>query len=106
MGVWKKTQCDMCAVSCGIEVEVENDEIINIRPDPDSPRTSTYCCRKGRAARYFVHNEDRLNYPMKRVGDHFERISWTQAYAEIRLISFFPVKFSGSSISFFERIPN
>ena len=83
MGVWKKTQCDMCAVSCGIEVEVENDEIVNIRPDPDSPRTSTYCCRKGRAARYFVHNEDRLNYPMKRVGDHFERISWTQAYAEI-----------------------
>lgn len=83
MSVWKKTQCDMCAVSCGIEVEVENDEIINIRPDPDSPRTSTYCCRKGRAAKYFVHNEDRLNYPLKKVGDHFERITWEQAYAEI-----------------------
>ena len=40
MGTFKKTQCDMCAVSCGIEVEVENDEIVNIRPDPDSPRTS------------------------------------------------------------------
>ena len=75
MGQFKKTQCDMCAVSCGIEVEVENDEIVSIRPDPDSPRTSTYCCRKGRAAKYFVHNEDRLNHPMKRVGDHFEQIS-------------------------------
>ena len=83
MGTFKKTQCDMCAVSCGIEVEVENDEIVNIRPDPDSPRTSNYMCRKGRAAKYFVHNPDRLNYPMKRVGDHFERISWEQAYREI-----------------------
>lgn len=83
MGEWKKTQCDMCAVSCGIEVEIENDEIINVRPDPDSPRTSNYMCRKGRAAKYFVHNEDRLNYPLKKVGDHFERISWQQAYAEI-----------------------
>lgn len=83
MGQFKKTQCDMCAVSCGIEVEVENDEIVSIRPDPDSPRTSTYCCRKGRAAKYFVHNEDRLNHPMKRVGDHFEPISWEQAYREI-----------------------
>lgn len=83
MGEWKKTQCDMCAVSCGIEVEIENNEIINVRPDPDSPRTSNYMCRKGRAAKYFVHNEDRLNYPLKKVGDHFERISWQQAYAEI-----------------------
>ena len=83
MGTFHKTQCDMCAVSCGIEVEVENDEIVSIRPDPDSPRTADYCCRKGRAAKYFVHNPDRLNYPMKKVGDHFERISWEQAYKEI-----------------------
>lgn len=83
MGTFKKTQCDMCAVSCGIEVEVENDEIVNVRPDPDSPRTSNYMCRKGRAAKFFVHNPDRLNYPMKKVGDHFERISWEQAYKEI-----------------------
>lgn len=46
MGVWKKTQCNFCALSCGLEMEVENNKIISVRPDPDSPRTKGYCCRK------------------------------------------------------------
>lgn len=83
MGVWKKTQCNMCGMSCGLEMEIESNQIINVRPDPDSPRSMDYCCRKGRAAKYYVHNEDRLDYPLKKVGDHFERISWEQAYKEI-----------------------
>lgn len=83
MGEWKKTQCNMCATSCGLEMYVENGHIQDVRPDPDSPRTREYCCRKGRAAKFYVENPDRLDYPMKRVGDHFERISWDQAYKEI-----------------------
>ncbi len=84
MSDWKKTQCNFCQVSCGLEVQVENNHIVNVRPDPDSPRSPhTYCCRKGRSAKYFVDNEDRLDYPMKKVGDHFERISWDQAFQEI-----------------------
>lgn len=83
MSEWKKTQCNMCAVSCGLEMEVENDEIVSVRPDPDSPRTQEYCCRKGRNAKYYQNHEDRLNYPLKRVGDKFKRISWKQAYREI-----------------------
>ncbi len=83
MGVWKKTQCNFCGLSCGLEMEVENNKIVSVRPDPDSPRTHGYCCRKGRSAKYFTDHGDRLKYPMKRVGDHFERISWQQAYKEI-----------------------
>lgn len=83
MGEWKKTQCNMCALSCGLEMEVENNKIISVRPDKDSPRTKGYCCRKGRATRYYQDNADRLNYPLKRVGDQFVRISWEQAYSEI-----------------------
>lgn len=80
---WKKTQCSFCAVSCGIEVQVEDGHIVNVRPDKDSPRSHGYCCRKGRSAKYFVDQPDRIEYPMKRVGDKFERISWEQAYREI-----------------------
>jgi anaerobic selenocysteine-containing dehydrogenase len=32
---------------------------------------------------YHQHNADRLKYPLKKVGDKFERISWDQAIAEI-----------------------
>ena len=83
MSEWKKTWCNLCAVTCGLEMEVENNRIINVRPDPSSPRSNGYCCRKGRSAKYFTENQDRLLYPKKRVGDHYERISWEQAYREI-----------------------
>ena len=66
----------MCAVICGLEMEVENYKIINVRPDPDSPRTHRYCCRKGRNAKYYQNHEDRLNYPLKRVGDKMEQIRY------------------------------
>ncbi|MGL4369947.1 MAG: molybdopterin-dependent oxidoreductase, partial [Spirochaetota bacterium] len=84
MGQWHKTQCNMCAVSCAMEMEVEDNRIVNVRPDPDSPRTPhSYCCRKGRSSKYFSDHNERLDYPLKKVGDHFERISWEQAYKEI-----------------------
>lgn len=73
----------MCGISCGLEMEVENNKIVNVRPDKDSPRSKGYCCRKGRAAKYYVDNVDRLDYPLKRVGDEFVRISWDQAFKEI-----------------------
>ena len=83
MSEWKKTQCTMCGVSCGIEVEVEDNKVISCRADKDSPRSHGYSCRKGRNSRYFVDHGDRLDYPMKKVGDHFERIGWDQAITEI-----------------------
>lgn len=83
MGEWKKTWCTVCAVSCGLEVEVEDNKIVSVRPDRDCPRSHGYCCRKGRNSKYLQHHGDRLDYPMKKVGDHFERISWDQAIREI-----------------------
>ena len=42
-----------------------------------------YVCRKGLNIRYHQHHADRLIYPLKRVGDQFERVSWDQAISEI-----------------------
>ena len=83
MGEWKKTWCNLCAVTCGLEMEIEDGRIVSVRPDPDSPSSEGYCCRKGRTAKYFVESSERLLYPKKRVGDHYERITWERAYAEI-----------------------
>lgn len=85
MSTWKKTTCTFCALHCGLEMEIEDNHIINVRPDPDNPRSKGYCCRKGRTSKYYQENADRLNYPLKRVGDGFERITWEQAIDEIAL---------------------
>ncbi len=73
----------MCAVCCGLEVKVENNRIVKVRPDRDSPISEGYSCRKGMNIAYHEHNTDRLLYPMKKAGGKFERISWDQAISEI-----------------------
>ncbi len=83
MEEWKKTTCVMCAVCCGLEVKVERNRIIKVRPDKDSPISEGYACRKGLNIAYHQHNADRLLYPMKKAGGKFERISWDQAIGEI-----------------------
>lgn len=83
MADWKKTGCVLCAQNCGLEVQVEDNRIVKVRGDKENPRSKGYVCRKGLNIMHHQHHEDRLKYPLKRVGDKFERISWDQAAEEI-----------------------
>ena len=45
-------------VCCGLEVHIKDNQIVNVRPDKASMRSlGGYCCRKGRAMKYFQHNK-------------------------------------------------
>jgi len=83
MGTIHKTGCVLCAQNCGLIVEVENNRIVKVTPDKSNIRSEGYFCRKGMNIAYHQHNADRLKYPLKKVGDKFERISWDQAIDEI-----------------------
>lgn len=81
---WKRSACPFCSLNCALEVLVEDDHIVDVRPNPDSNKEpGGYCCRKGRSVKYYQENPERLEHPLKRVGDHFEQISWEQAFREI-----------------------
>lgn len=83
MGLWHKTSCVCCAQNCGLEVEVEDNRIVKVKPDRDNPRSEGYVCRKGLKIAHYQHNLDRLKHPLKRVGESFQEISWDQALDEI-----------------------
>jgi anaerobic selenocysteine-containing dehydrogenase len=83
MGTIHKTGCVLCAQNCGLEIEVENNRIVKVRGDKTNAKSEGYICRKGLNIAYHQHNADRLKYPLKKVGDKFERISWDQAIDEI-----------------------
>jgi len=83
MGKIFKTGCVLCAQNCGLEIEVENNRIVKVRGDKSNAKSEGYICRKGLNVAYHQHNADRLKYPLKKVGDKFERISWDQAIDEI-----------------------
>lgn len=83
MGTIHRTGCVLCAQNCGLEIEVENNRIVKVRGDKTNAKSEGYICRKGLNIAYHQHNADRLKYPLKKVGDKFERISWDQAIDEI-----------------------
>lgn len=83
---WKKSGCNICGIRCGLEILVEDNHILDVRPNVDGHGEDfpeIYCCRKGRSTRYFQENPNRLNYPLKKVNGEFVRISWDQAIQEI-----------------------
>ena len=83
MGTIHKTGCVLCAQNCGLEIEVENNRIIKVKPDKSNAKSEGYFCRKGMNVAYHQHNADRLKYPLKKINGKFERISWDQALDEI-----------------------
>lgn len=82
----KETQftfCRICESLCGLEIEKESNKIISIKPDNKHIATQGFACPKGLKQQHIYDSPDRLKYPMKRVGDQWERISWKQAFSEI-----------------------
>ncbi|NQT74684.1 MAG: molybdopterin-dependent oxidoreductase [Chloroflexi bacterium] len=91
----KKVICGLCAVHCQYEVRIENGQFLgpDFRKKPDASfmeeieRKAFARCPRAHSAKELVYHPDRLNYPLKRVGERgdgqWERISWKQALDEI-----------------------
>ncbi len=79
----KHTFCRICEALCGLEVKVEDGKIIEIQPDKNHIATDGFSCVKGLRQHELYSRPDRLKYPLKRIDDKYERISWTQALNEI-----------------------
>jgi anaerobic selenocysteine-containing dehydrogenase len=80
-----KTVCTMsrCPRNCGIDVYVENGEVVEVKGDPEFPTNRGRLCAKGLAAKELLYHPDRLKYPMKREGERWVRIPWDEALETI-----------------------
>lgn len=92
-GCWDASCILKCAVKDNKIISIEPDDSINVndgREDVDDKALNEgmiqlRACPMGHAWRQELYAEDRLLYPMKRVGEkgagrgHFERISWEEA---------------------------
>ncbi len=81
----KITFCRICEATCGlqVDVDVEANRIVDIKPDPDHVVSQGYACVKGTRYAGTQHSPDRLLDPIKRVGSEWQDISWDQAIREI-----------------------
>lgn len=77
------TICTHCSNGCKTTLGSRNDHIIRGNNRDRSGINGEFLCVKGRYAFDFVHHDERLQSPMKRVGDKFEPISWGEAIETI-----------------------
>ncbi|HEY97488.1 MAG TPA: aminotransferase class V-fold PLP-dependent enzyme [Dehalococcoidia bacterium] len=83
--VWQKGICGICPAGCWVEVALDKNRMVGIRPDPDHSLGTI--CRLGEHAVEIVYSDHRLKSPIRRVGPKgsydFENITWDQAYDNI-----------------------
>lgn len=78
------TFCRICEPSCGLLAQVEDGELVGVRPDDTHPVTRGFACNKGLAGAELHRDPDRSDHPERRRADGaFERISWDVAIEEI-----------------------
>lgn len=79
----KKTFCAICEATCGLEVDVEDNQVVEIRANKDHVVSQGHLCVKGKRYGSIQHSPDRITEPLKRIGDQWQTIGWDQAINEI-----------------------
>jgi anaerobic selenocysteine-containing dehydrogenase len=75
--------CHICEANCGILVELEGEQILSIKGDPEDVLSRGHICPKATAIADLQTDPDRLRSPVKRVGDRWTPIGWDEAFVEI-----------------------
>ena len=77
------TFCRICESLCGLEMDVQNDQVIAIRPDSQHVATNGFACPKGLKQHRLYSSPDRLAAPQKRIGDGWQSVDWDTALSDI-----------------------
>jgi thiosulfate reductase/polysulfide reductase chain A len=77
----RRSYCGLCHPRCGTLLHFKDDRVVKVTGDPDHPVTRGAVCERSRLM------PDRLNYPLKRIGDkgggQWQKLTWDQALDEV-----------------------
>jgi thiosulfate reductase/polysulfide reductase chain A len=85
-----KSNCHYCGYLCGFIATVEDGKLVDLAPDPTRypyDESIVARCRRWKKNLDNIDGKDRINYPLKRVGERgsgkWERVSWDDALDDI-----------------------
>lgn len=80
-----KTVCKVgaCEPICGIEVDVLDGTMVDVRPDKEHPLSQGYACVKGMNLLGYQNSPDRLKHPLRRTPTGWIQATWDEAIAAI-----------------------
>ena len=72
--------CCLCNGGCGLKVSLDQEgKVQAVFGDPDNPYNKGKICAKPMEVTQTLYGPYRVRYPMKKVNDKFERITWEEA---------------------------
>jgi len=77
------TFCRICESLCGLEMQVEDGQIIEIKPDSKHVATNGFACPKGLKQHQLFNSPDRLLAPRKKTPAGWQDVSWDGALNDI-----------------------
>src|SRR4051812_7789006 len=82
-GIFKSVCPPDCPDQCGLLLHKVDGKVVKVEGDLEHSVTKGNICNKVRNMTERIYDENRLKYPLKRVGakgeGRFERISWSEA---------------------------
>jgi len=76
----KYRTCHLCEAMCGLEIKVENEQVLSINGHKEDIYSQGHICPKGVALKDLHEDSNRLKKPMKRTATGWEEISWEEAF--------------------------
>ena len=73
------TICPYCGVGCQLNIEVRDEKIVRVVPNPNGPANKGQDCVKGKFGLDFVQHGDRLTSPLIKKDGKFEQSTWEEA---------------------------
>ena len=71
--------CHICEAVCGLEIKVQDGQIVSVEGDKQDPLSRGYICPKGVAIKEMHGDPDRLRMPRRRTATGWQEISWSDA---------------------------
>ena len=75
--------CNLCEAICGLEIQTENDSIKSIKADDKNPLSRGHICPKAFALKDLHEDPDRLQHPVRKTDNGWQKISWKEALDEV-----------------------
>jgi len=72
--------CPLCEAMCGLELEIDGDRVVRLRPDDADVWSKGYVCPKGAILPQLHADPDRLRAPLIREGATWREATWDEAF--------------------------
>ncbi len=81
---WHKTVCILCSCNCGVEVRLDDRQMVRIRGNKEHVSSKGYTCEKALRLNHYQNATSRLTSPMRRRDDGtYEEVDWDTAIKEV-----------------------